>query len=727
MKKVEKQTGKHTWHFIQHGGLLQLKITSIQDVLHLQELDPKLWVALSCPVKGLEFSEETLSLLDTDQNGRVRIPEILAAVEYIRTYFKDPKIIMTKGDSIPLAALSSTAFPCGHSPAESARSVLHILEKDTASEITLDDVTVNDKLFSPAVLNGDGVLPPELFPDEQTQGIVKDIIACTGGSEDISGSRGVTQDQVAAFFGDLSALRAWRDSAQTDIPGVFFLKDATDAAATAYIKVRDKISEYFLRCSLNAYDSDFSLALRKKEEEALADNDMLMELPIAVSGAAKPLSLTEGINPAWKAAVTTFAHVVVQPILGDGKTALTESEWKRIEAAFEPYMTWYAARPANSAASLSFERIDEILASDVKDRLAAKFAEEEASPPLALATKELRKMLLLRRDFVTLLKNFVSFEDFYAPNRQAVFQCGTLYIDGRSCDLCFRVLDGTKHAAMSPLSQCYLLYCDCSRPSEKRTMQIAALVSAGNRDNLIVGRNGLFYDREGKDWDCTVTKIVENPISIREAFWMPYKKLTRLIQERIAKRAAESENAVNARLSSAVEKPGEAATETASAGAKKIDIGTVAALGVAVSGFAAVLGTVLGIITRRWWMPPVFLVGLVLIISLPSMILAWLKLRQRNIAPVLDASGWAVNGNVRINMALGACLTDIRRRPRLSKLNTFDPYKDKGFPWKRLLLCLLLAALLAGALAVTAKSGWSLPDAWAGVMAFCTGLVQHKA
>ena len=109
---------------------------------------------------------------------------------------------------------------------------------------------------------------PELFPDEQTQGIVKDIIACTGGSEDISGSRGVTQDQVAAFFGDLSALRAWRDSAQTDIPGVFFLKNATDAAATAYIKVRDKISEYFLRCSLNAYDSDFSLALRKKEEEA---------------------------------------------------------------------------------------------------------------------------------------------------------------------------------------------------------------------------------------------------------------------------------------------------------------------------------------------------------------------------------------------------------------------------------------------------------------------------
>ena len=733
-KETTLQTKGHLWHFIQTGGLMQLQITSIDDVLHLKELNPKLWVALACPVKGLEFSEETLTLLDTDHNGRVRVPEILEAVEYIRTYFKQPEVIMTEGDTVPLSALGEQAFSCGHSPLESAKSVLHILGKDGASELSLEDVSVNDKLFSPAVINGDGVLPPEAAGDDFAAAVIKDIVACTGGADDISGAKGATREQVTAFFADLRASSGWRADAQKDAPAIFFLGTATDGAASAYMKVRGKINEYYRRCSLDSYNSEVSAALRKREEEALAaaslSDEQLAALPLALCDAGKTLPFGDAINPAWQADIAAFVAGVVTPMFGDGKTRLSEAEWKKIEAAFAPYMAWYAARPENSVQPLSFERVDEILASDAEQLLAAKLDEEDRHPPIALATVELRKMLLFRRDFVTLLRNFVSFEDFYSvsDDDQAVFQCGTLYIDGRSCDLCFRVLDGTgaRHAAMSPLSQCYLLYCDCTRPSESKTMQIAALVSAGSRDNLIVGRNGLFYDRAGRDWDATITKIVENPISIREAFWTPYKKLSRMIQERIAKQAAESENGVNAKLASAVEKPGEAATATAATGAKKFDVGTIAALGVAVSGFAAVIGTVLGIITRRWWMPPVFIIGLMLLISLPSMVLAWLKLRQRNIAPVLDASGWAVNGNVKINITLGAILTQVRRRPKNSKLNPYDPYKDKGFPVKRVLLCAAVLAVLAAVLVIVAKNGWSFPDAWDSVKGFFAGLFRTK-
>ena len=54
----------------------------------------------------------------------------------------------------------------------------------------------------------------------------------------------------------------------------------------------------------------------------------------------------------------------------------------------------------------------------------------------------------------------------------------------------------------------------------------------------MVGRNGIFYDRKGRDWDATITKIIDNPISIRQAFWSPYKKVVRMIEEQVAKRAA---------------------------------------------------------------------------------------------------------------------------------------------------------------------------------------------
>lgn len=741
MKEKLWNTGAHVWHFIQTGGLVQLKITSIDDILHLKELDPKLWVALACPVKGLEFSEETLSLLDTDKNGRVRVPELLAAVEYIKTYFKTPDVIMTEGSSVPLSSLSDTqSFDCGYTPLESARAVLHILGKDSADTLTLDDVTVNETLFSPSVVNGDGVVPPEAVDAECAKACIQDIICTTGGTRDISGALGTDRAQATAFFAALKENHAWRKAAAAEeSTSVFFLGDATDEAAQAYMRVRHKISEYFLRCALKSYNSGYESLLQKKDEdtfsqgkEALLTEDALASLPLANAPQAlqaeKTIPFGTAINPAWQKDMQAFEALVVTPLLGAGKTALTESDWKRIESTFSPYLAWYNARPKNCVSALSFERIDEILTSDAEALITAKLDEEDHHPPIALATVALRKLLLFRRDLVQLLRNFVSFEDFYSFDDWAIFQCGTLYIDGRSCTLCFRVLDGSaaKHAAMSPLSQCYLLYCDCKRPSEGRSMQIAALVSAGNRDNLITGRNGLFYDRNGQDWDCTVTKIVENPISIREAFWSPYKKLSRIIQERIAKRAVESESSINAKLTTAVEKPLDAAAQTAATCTKKFDVGTVAALGVAFSGFAAVIGTILGIITRKWWMPPVFIIGLMLIISLPSMILSWLKLRERNIAPILDASGWAVNGNVRINLALGALFTQLRKRPAHSHFNAFDPYKDKKFPFVGVLLGVLATALLAGAVVLVAKNGWSFPDTWESIKSFFSGLFAKK-
>ena len=121
---MKNQPKSHSWKFVQNGGLIQAQISTIDDVLNLDKLDPKFWTALACPVSGLEFSEETLTLLDADKNGRVRVPEILSVVEYIKKYFTKPEIIMEKGDSIPLDALGDCDFCAGHSPIESAKSVL---------------------------------------------------------------------------------------------------------------------------------------------------------------------------------------------------------------------------------------------------------------------------------------------------------------------------------------------------------------------------------------------------------------------------------------------------------------------------------------------------------------------------------------------------------------------------------------------------------------------------
>ncbi|MBR1911780.1 MAG: hypothetical protein IJ828_05435 [Treponema sp.] len=701
MKAKRINKNGHEWNFIQTSGLFHLQLSSIEDVLQLDTLDPKLWVALACPVSGLEFSKETLELLDSDHNGRVRVPEILEAVAYIKKYFKKPEIIMTEGTGIPLEALSEEPFACGHSPLDSAKAVLNILEKKDASEIQLDDISINDKLFSPTVINGDGILPPEAVQDSFCADVVKDIVTCTGGKEDISKSLGIDRDQFNEFFSSLKAIHDWRSSSSENEKNILFLEDKTDAAAEAFRAISDKIDEFFLRCSLSSYDRTVADSLHKKEEESVTNAgtlslEQLLPLPLAECSESGQLPLNDSINPAWKDKMIAFTDNAVKPLYGAAKTALTKDDWERLKDQFKPYLEWYASRPENCTNSLSFDRIKEILNSDAEHVLQERLTEEEKYPPIALATVELKKMLLYRRDFVKLLRNYVSFEDFYDPNKLAIFQCGTLYIDGRSCSLCFRVTDAAKHALMSPLSQCYLLYCDCVRNETGEKMQIAALLSAGSRDNIIIGRNGLFYDQQGKDWDATITKIVENPISIREAFWSPYKKLSRMIQERIAKTAADAENKVSSKMTTAVDNPKEAAANatTAVAGTKKTDVGTIAAISVAFTGIATVVGGLLQAFLGLGWWIPLGIIGIILAISFPSMFIAWSKLRQRNIAPILDASGWAVNGNVRINMPLGTKLTSLPIRPEGSKLDSYDPFYQKKFPIKRVIIGIVAAAVI---------------------------------
>ena len=72
-------TNSYRWRFFRAGGFDQVKLDRGADLAHLDELDQKLWVALACPTRGIEFDTKTLDLVDTDKDGRIRAPEIIAA------------------------------------------------------------------------------------------------------------------------------------------------------------------------------------------------------------------------------------------------------------------------------------------------------------------------------------------------------------------------------------------------------------------------------------------------------------------------------------------------------------------------------------------------------------------------------------------------------------------------------------------------------------------------
>ena len=298
------------------------------------------------------------------------------------------------------------------------------------------------------------------------------------------------------------------------------------------------------------------------------------------------------------------------------------------------------------------------------------------------------KLVRYHRDLYRLLVNFVNFSDFYSRKTKAIFQAGTLYLDQRSCELCLRVEDAARHAAMAGLAGTYLAYCDCVRKGGTEKMQIVAAFTGGDADNLMVGRNGIFYDRKGQDWDATITKLLDNPISIRQAFWAPYKKLVRMAEEQVAKRAAAADEQVTANLQNVASTAANIdKTKPVAVGKSKIDTGTLAAIGLVLSTLLAALGGIFAAVAGLpSWQIPFAIGGIVMAVSLPSMFIAALKLHKRNLGPILDANGWAVNAKAWINVPFGSSLTQVATVPLGSQMASVDPFAEKKNPWPKLIL-----------------------------------------
>ena len=322
----------------------------------------------------------------------------------------------------------------------------------------------------------------------------------------------------------------------------------------------------------------------------------------------------------------------------------------------------------------------ESIKSKVESEMAAAKAEFEP----------LRKLLLLHRDFYRLLRNFVTLEDFYDNDEKTVasFLAGTLILDQRACKLCIRVNDLAKHDSQAPLSGMYLLYCNCENKKTGKKLQIVAAMTQGEIKNLSVGKNGIFYDNNGLDYDATVFKIIENPISLRQAFWNPYRKMAKWVEDKINKSAAEKDAKTFDDMTAKVATAADPNAEKKSA----FDIAKFAGIFAAIGMALGMIGTALvkvgeGMKDLPWWQYLIIFVCILLIISGPSMIMAWMKLRRRNLAPVLNANGWAINADSIISVPFGLKLTEQVRFP-------FTKNPTKKNPAGKIFLVILLLIIL---------------------------------
>ena len=680
---------KYNWTFTSVGGTVRVKITSGADIAHLGELDRKLWTVLSCPAKNLEFDQKTLELIDGDHDGNIRVDEVIATAEWLTGILKDPDLLLTRGTEIPFSAFNEENEN-GAKLLASAKQILANLKLEKDS-IALEDTADMTKIFADTKFNGDGVITPASADDEKLSALITTITEKIGKAPDRSGVDGINADHIEAFFTALADYAAWQAAGTKE---VFPFGDKTADALAAVGALKDKVADFFMRCKLIGFDQaiapavDVSVDKIGAIEGNLADaGSAIADEPLAKPAADGILPL-DTVNPAWKAAIEGMRALV----LDAGKKTLSEAEWDEICGKFAPYTAWMGEKKGAEVESLGIDEVKALLKADQKEALLKLIEADKALEAEALSIEAVDKLLRLFHNFYDYLNNYVVFADFYDPDRKAIFQAGRLYIDQRSTDLCIRV-DGP-NPDISSLSGMYILYCACKSEKMGKTMNIAAVLTDGDTDDLRPGKNAVFYDRDGNDWSAVVTSIVENPLSIRQAFWAPYKKAGRWINEKVNKFAADKNAKGEGTLSSITEKATDkpAAGADAAQKAAPFDIGKIAVITIAISAVVGVFTAIVSVLKGlTWWQWLVLIAALMLIISLPSVFIAWRKLRRRDLGPVLNANGWAINAASYVRGKFAKNMTEVAKFP---KLTAVDPVARRKAAWRKF-FCWLFVLLVA--------------------------------
>ena len=694
-------TKKHSWNYDNVGGSTRVKITTGADIAHLAELDLKKWTVLSCPTVGLDIDEKSLKYIDTDNDGRIRVNDVSATSQWLVSVVNDAELLVKGADNIDIEAFNQENTD-GKKLYNSAKQILVNLGKE-GTVISLADTKDITAIFAKTRFNGDGVITVQTSENDGEKIVVEAIVNALGGVMDRSGDNGVNAELIEKFYQLLADYVAWSEAAVEAPYGA-----DTDKAIEAYNALDVKVKDYFVRAKLASFAPESAMKLDVQTdlievisaENLTGKTEEIAAYPIARITGKADLALDVAINPAWASKFNTLVSIVKPK-----EKTFTEESWAAIGATFAAYNAWKAAKKGAEVEALGLEAIKQMLADDKKQALLDLIAQDLELKETADGIDMVDKFLHIYRDFYRLLRNYVTFQDFYCRDKKvkAIFQSGRLLIDQRECRMCMNVADMAKHNAMAPASGIYLVYCDCTTKASAAKRSIVAAITVGDVGDLFVGKNAIYFDNDGLMWDAVITKIVDNPISIGQAFWSPYRRMATTIENLINKSAAEKDAAMmsdaNAKINAVpTAKPAEGEEK---APAQPFDIAKFAGIFAAIGMALGMIGTALASIFKGfidlspWQMVAVF-VGILLLISGPAMVMAWMKLRRRNVAPLLNANGWAVNAASKISIPFGETLTDIAKYP---KLKLKDPYAKAGIPaWAKWLISLVLVAVVVAGL-----------------------------
>ena len=671
------------------GGQYQLIIDTPEDLKAIPTLDEALWMCTGAPIESFICDKAFLKYLDSDENGRIRTDEVKDAVTWILSVLSDLKILAVDSEVFPLDAINSTT-PEGKQLRLSAERVLANLELKDSKHIKLEHTRDLQKILASGECNGDGVIPVGSVTNKKIQDFINDIMDTVGSTTDASGMKGITSEHLDTFIKDAKAYLEWHDKGKLkhgqQTSSVMIWGDETATAYTSIKAVKDKLDEFFAQCRLleaAPISSDyFYKELTTNEEFDMSDTDSINQeikkAPLAPPSPDEILHFNKKTNPAFRVQLLKFQNLVLSRIKNSRRAStLNYDEWEELKSEFANYAEWESGKPGNKVEQLGLEKLRKYCDGTFEAELRPIFEKDLTVADEIKKIGEVEKLILYSRHLLKFTNNFISFTALFDPSALSMIQTGKLIMDGRHFDLNVKVKDRALHKKIAQKSNICVMYLKLTSKKDGKILDsdIATAVTSGNIRNLYIGKRGVFFTPDGAEWDAEVIDFLQQPVSISEALKMPFTKLGQFLKKQTDKFKNSTYNQIESGVGSSVnnvtksiQKP--TPTQKSSWTAPMMLLGG----GIGLAGLGSAFASVMNALKNNTVLLKIgfFVLGLIIILAIPIIVSAILKLRRRNIGVFFEACGWSINTPMRLTFRLGLLFTRTPAFPENSEKRLFD-------------------------------------------------------
>ncbi|MGH1362869.1 MAG: hypothetical protein ACRBF0_04880 [Calditrichia bacterium] len=684
---------KRKFAFQRFGSSYHLKINSVDDILQLLDLDEAHWVATNAPIDTINADSTFLNRLDNDSDTRVRAAEVKDAISWTLSVLKSYGGIHENSEILDLAAIDSS-HEDGETILETSQKILARLHVEQRSSITLHQIRSIKRKEQEGGLDKAGVVLSGAASSEDEKKLIRDILNTIGGDTHPGGKTGITNDGLEQFLKEAEQLENWRkqaDVSTSETTDIMPLGKETSEAYDVYRKLHDKIEQYFSLCNLIRLNPEAERFIYADDKELNAlnvyDNSALkhhLELSaISPPNKKATLEFKEPLNPVYAEDLLTFKKLVFSTMTDNKTNQMTLTDWKKIQNTFSAHEEWQTNCPETKLHVLERNAVQKYVTDEEFIKGIRKLIQESHRTAFVLDNiRMVEKLLLFQAHLLPFVNSFVSFPDLYDSKSRALFEMGTLIMDGRHFTLCVKVNDRKQHAEYSSRSNMFVLYAEISTGTGEKLYEIAVPVTTGNRGNLQANKWGIFQDLDGIERHARILQIVENPISLTEAVIAPFRRLGRAITSKLED--------ITQKAQTTLEKDGATALVNAKPPEKSAEAsgGMLAGGGIAIAALGSSVAFITKTLAGLGWLELVGgLAALLAAVIVPATIVAFLKLRSRDISSILEGSGWGINARMRLTRKQAKTFTHIPAYPANS---TGIGYRSW---WVLPLLILIVAAI----------------------------------